>query len=233
MGSGRGLPHLGRKGSPSGISRWESLTYGEREGVIYIWGKRWPFCGQESSPLSCQKTPTQLYGRDYTGGNLNRIPAPPLLGKWGSSIHLPRDSAAARETPDRPSKLQNGLQRDGSAGARPKARPTALSRAAPAWERPASEGRGRAQRLPWGRPGNSPGVRDCGVTPHPRGSCLWRPPSNCALGHSWLCVLGPLGRVAEFQELDLPASTLAHGCSFHLECSFRAFVDPNLANFPA
>lgn len=82
-------PHLGRKGSPSVLSGWESPTYGEREGVICIWGKIWhPVCEQRIIP----QNPLPLFhGRDHMEESKSHSPLSP---SQGSPNHLPPSSAA-------------------------------------------------------------------------------------------------------------------------------------------
>lgn len=105
--------------------------------------------------------PTLLYGRDLWSGLQGATPAAPA-GEVGSPTHLPRGSAAARARAGWPSeRRENGQQGDRSAGALPGARPTDFPRAAPAWERPASEGRGSAQPQSQGTPSPQPGEREC------------------------------------------------------------------------
>lgn len=113
MVSGRGPPHLERKGSPSVISRWGRATYGEREGVIYIRGKRWcPICRQriipqESSTLSCQKTPDPLLWGDHK--STDRVvkagvqaASPPSPAGARPPTHSPRGSRQLQRDPGLP-----------------------------------------------------------------------------------------------------------------------------------
>lgn len=67
-------PPLGRKGSPSVSSGWESPADGEREGAICIWGKTWhPVCQQSIIP----RNPLPLcHGRDHTGEPKSHSPSP-------------------------------------------------------------------------------------------------------------------------------------------------------------
>lgn len=112
--------------------------------------------GVLNSQLPEDSRPSSMGGpQEHRPGGESRSPSRiPTLPSWGSPTHsLTSRLAAAAARPGSARRVTENalLPRDQSAGAR-RARPTAFSRAAPSWERPASTGRGSAQPASLGAP---------------------------------------------------------------------------------
>lgn len=125
------------------------------------------------------------HGKDYTGRSLSLIPHPPLRGKRGSPTHLPRGSAAARETRVRQPSNRKWAAETGALAPAPGPAPQPFLGPPLRGNVLPLRGVGAPSPRPWGRPAHSLERGTAERLPPTR-----RPPANWALGHNWLGVLG-------------------------------------------